>query len=405
MNIACRNSISSTWFHCNHERWKSTNSLPQLIHTANILKHNLRRTTTNQYHTSQWRNHIVFMMSIPKDMITRPCQDYKTNPFSPHGKCTVHILSMMGKVTNNSKQWYVYHIPRWKRTSYYLQETRKFDSLYANQWTVHCRPEWPWSYYHQTIMEITTYLQSLWYSRRNIISMLSAWAILINWTPISYRKTSLKEWDEIAIETDNTRYTFTQSNEANINSTIILFNKPIWYTVSKADEHNQTIYDILPKEWAKRFYYIGRLDKDSHGLLLMTDSPKLVTLLAHPRYEHQKIYHVSIDRPLTQADMQTWKKWVQYFDTDENKEIDLKRKDCTHIANTTYEITLTEWKKRHIRRLFRALWYEVIDLCRYSFGPRNVEWIKQWEWKEILISSWAVESLLESGSSYIPTQI
>lgn len=89
-------------------------------------------------------------------------------------------------------------------------------------------------------------------------------------------------------------------------STIVLFNKPIGYVVSKADPHNQTIYGLLPNE-LQNFYYIGRLDKDSHGLLLLTNDPKLVNEFEHPKFEIEKEYIVKIDRSLTSRDMQRMK--------------------------------------------------------------------------------------------------
>jgi 23S rRNA pseudouridine2605 synthase len=241
-------------------------------------------------------------------------------------------------------------------------------------------------------MEITSYLQSQWYSRRKIISLLSMWEVFVNGEPVSYRKTVLHEWDSIEIKSEYQKYIFSSTDEKD--STIILFNKPIWYTVSKADEHNQTIYDILPKERSQTYYYIGRLDKDSHWLLVLTDSSKLVSLLWHPRYEHQKVYHVTLDHNLSPIDEKKWVQWVKYFDTDDQKEVLLKRKECKHIKDKTYGITLIEWKKRHIRRLFSTLWYEVIDLCRYSFGPWNLQWIKTGERVIKTISSSDVENLL-----------
>jgi 23S rRNA pseudouridine2605 synthase len=78
------------------------------------------------------------------------------------------------------------------------------------------------------------------------------------------------------------------------------------YVVSKSDPHNTTIYELLPKEF-QGFYYIGRLDKDSHGLLLLTNDPKLVNGFEHPKFEIEKEYIVKIDRPLTSRDVQRMK--------------------------------------------------------------------------------------------------
>ena len=92
-------------------------------------------------------------------------------------------------------------------------------------------------------------------------------------------------------------------------SIVVLFNKPVGYVVSKSDPHNQTIYELLPKEF-QGFYYIGRLDKDSHGLLLLTNDPKLVNELEHPKFEIGKEYIVKIDRSLTSRDIQRMKEGI-----------------------------------------------------------------------------------------------
>jgi 23S rRNA pseudouridine2605 synthase len=86
------------------------------------------------------------------------------------------------------------------------------------------------------------------------------------------------------------------------NSHIILFNKPVGYTVSKSDPHNDTIFDILPSDWKRMYYPIGRLDKDSCGLLLLTDNSAWVNQLSHPRYEHHKIYHVLLKQQWNPVD-------------------------------------------------------------------------------------------------------
>lgn len=85
-------------------------------------------------------------------------------------------------------------------------------------------------------------------------------------------------------------------------SQIILFYKPVGYTVSKSDPHNDTIFDILPFEWKRIYYPIGRLDKDSCGLLLLTDNSVWVNQLSHPRYEHHKVYHVLLKQKWNPVD-------------------------------------------------------------------------------------------------------
>ena len=73
--------------------------------------------------------------------------------------------------------------------------------------------------------------------------------------------------------------------------------KPKGYVVSKSDPHNATIYELLDQQYHDR-YYIGRLDKDSHGLILLTNDPTLVDQYEHPSHGHIKIYRVQIDHAI-----------------------------------------------------------------------------------------------------------
>lgn len=88
---------------------------------------------------------------------------------------------------------------------------------------------------------------------------------------------------------------------------IVLFNKPMGYVCSKSDNHNKTIYEILPKEFAN-YFYIGRLDKDSRGLLILTNNSDIVNKYQHPRFEVEKEYLVQIDRPFLPGNFKKVKK-------------------------------------------------------------------------------------------------
>lgn len=80
-------------------------------------------------------------------------------------------------------------------------------------------------------------------------------------------------------------------------SSLLAFNKPCGYTCSKQDLYNKTFYELLPPEFRKKYYYIGRLDKESRGLLLLTTDPQMVHAFEHPSKEIVKTYLVKLDRP------------------------------------------------------------------------------------------------------------
>lgn len=130
-------------------------------------------------------------------------------------------------------------------------------------------------------MRLISYLQQTnGVARRTLTKLIDEGKIFVNGQKVESYTTEIQEGDEIKI--------LGKSDAAKLKpldkpAQILLFNKPKGYVVSKADPHEQTIYKLLPHEYQKR-YYIGRLDKESHGLLLMTDDPKLVHEYEHPKF-------------------------------------------------------------------------------------------------------------------------
>ena len=168
---------------------------------------------------------------------------------------------------------------------------------------------------------------------------------------------------------------------------IVAFHKPRGYVVSKSDKFNKTIFEILPKSWKDDFYYIWRLDKDSDGLLLLTNVPSLVNEIEHPSKGILKIYEVEIDKPFKTYLREKFKKGV-WVTEDWQLVKDLKSekwknipKDLLKVYDIHYQhdkkwkhilrIVLEYWKKRHIRRLLKAFGYKVKRLTR----------IKHWKYE------------------------
>ena len=210
-------------------------------------------------------------------------------------------------------------------------------------------------------MKIIPFLQnSKWLSRRKIVSLIQNNQIFLNKEKIESFKSDLKNWDTLTIideNWNNTNITISEENKS-INWKIIIFNKPKWYVVSKSDPHNPTIYELLPEKFKNR-YYIWRLDKDSRGLVLLTNTPALVNQFEHPKFEIEKEYLIQLTTPFREWDKQKAKSWI----IDEWEQ--LKFLDIQPTKNPLmYKVILNEWKKRHIRRVIKHLWYNLIDLQR-----------------------------------------
>jgi 23S rRNA pseudouridine2605 synthase len=153
-------------------------------------------------------------------------------------------------------------------------------------------------------VKLLTYLQQTHhFPRRTITQWIKEGKILVNETKIEGFAHILNNGDIIEI-------VGLWKKEAKISTTattttqLIAFNKPAGYVVSKADTHNPTIFEILPLEY-EHYYPIGRLDKESTGLLLLTNDSKLVHELSHPSKELTKIYHIRLHKLISEFDKTT----------------------------------------------------------------------------------------------------
>lgn len=153
----------------------------------------------------------------------------------------------------------------------------------------------------------------------------------------------------------------------------ILFNKPRNYVCSRKKQgDNETIYAILPKEF-KSLKPVGRLDKDSSGLLILTNDGDFAFQMTHPKFYKIKQYNVGLDSPLEPLHQQI----IADFGIDlpdGKSQLGLERLD---ESRKKWKVIMSEGRNRQIRRTFSALGYEVTSLHRFIFGnyslPQDLE--------------------------------
>ncbi len=196
-------------------------------------------------------------------------------------------------------------------------------------------------------------------ARRQIISLIDQGGVFINQKIVENYKAELSSGDQIFIPSLKISVVYKEKQDVNSEyPPLLLFNKPMGYTCSKADPHNRTFYELLPEDFRKKYYYIGRLDKESRGLVLLASDPQMVHEFEHPSKQITKEYLVQLNRPF---DRKLEKRILDGISHEWEvlRVVSLYPKGAGKVG-----IVLNEWKKRHIRRIFKVLGYEVIDLQR-----------------------------------------
>nr|AGS52884.1 ribosomal large subunit pseudouridine synthase B [uncultured bacterium contig00016] len=142
----------------------------------------------------------------------------------------------------------------------------------------------------------------------------------------------------------------------------IAFHKPPGVICTASDpQRRKTIYDCLPSGFST-LKYVGRLDLQSRGLVLLSDDGELVHRLTHPRYQIERSYLVWTSKELSRRAIETLLSGIDIGDGEiaQAKEI--------YLDNGFFELVLTEGKNREIRKMLHALHYHIEDLKRISFA-------------------------------------
>ena len=150
----------------------------------------------------------------------------------------------------------------------------------------------------------------------------------------------------------------------------VLLHKPPGYVTTRHDPTDrQTVYDLLYDD-DRNLHPVGRLDRDTAGLLLLTNDGELTLRLSHPRYKIERVYQVTC-RP--------WPKRPFLSDLRQGVELEdglAKPARVRQSAPDTVEVVMTEGRNRIVRRMFEKLHHEVILLRRVRYGPQTIGKLK-----------------------------
>lgn len=160
------------------------------------------------------------------------------------------------------------------------------------------------------------------------------------------------------------------------NKVYYLLNKPVGYICSLFDTHNQhKVTDLVPAR--EKIWPVGRLDKDSCGLLILTNDGELTNQLTHPRYESQKTYRVTLSKKINTQDVKILRSGVEL-------EEGLAQADSIKLLDEqTLEITLHQGWKRQIRRMIAEIGNRVVKLERIKEGKLVLGDLMPGEYRQI----------------------
>jgi len=159
----------------------------------------------------------------------------------------------------------------------------------------------------------------------------------------------------------------------------VLLNKPKDYVTTSDDpQQRKTVMDLVKNACPERIYPVGRLDRNTTGVLLLTNDGDLASKLTHPKFLKKKIYHVHLDHNVTAHDMQQIAEGVQL----EDGEI---KADAIEYANDTDKkqvgIEIHSGKNRIVRRIFESLGYKVVKLDRVQFAGLTKKNVRRGDWR------------------------
>ena len=158
----------------------------------------------------------------------------------------------------------------------------------------------------------------------------------------------------------------------------LLLNKPVGYVCSRKNQGNdKTIYELLPQKFHS-LKIVGRLDKDSSGLILLTNNGDYAFRMTHPKFQKQKTYIATLDKPLSQTDGKNINDGINLPDGLSNLTV-----SPLDETGRKWQVIMSEGRNRQIRRTFDRLGYSVLGLHRIIFGPYSIDNLKPGEFKVV----------------------
>ena len=207
-------------------------------------------------------------------------------------------------------------------------------------------------------------------SRREADAYIQAGVVSVNGVVVTELGTKVKRTDEIKFHDQNV------SLEKKV---YVLLNKPKDYVTTSDDpQQRKTVMDLVRNVCPERIYPVGRLDRNTTGVLLLTNDGDLASKLTHPKFLKKKVYHVYLDKNVTAHDMQQIAEGITLDDGDVHA-------DAIEYAHPTDKsqvgIEIHSGRNRIVRRIFESLGYRVTKLDRVQFAGLTKKNLRRGDWR------------------------
>ncbi len=207
-------------------------------------------------------------------------------------------------------------------------------------------------------------------SRREADDFITAGVVSVNGVVVTELGTKVKRSDEVLFHDQIVKLE---------KKVYVLLNKPKDYVTTSDDpQQRKTVMDLVKDACNERIYPVGRLDRNTTGVLLLTNDGELASKLTHPKFLKKKIYHVFLDKKVTAHDMQQIADGVKLEDGEVHA-------DAIEYADeqdkTQVGIEIHSGKNRIVRRIFESLGYRVVKLDRVQFAGLTKKGVRRGDWR------------------------
>ena len=207
-------------------------------------------------------------------------------------------------------------------------------------------------------------------SRREADEFITAGVVSVNGEVVTELGTKIKRTDEVKFHDEPVSIE---------RKTYILLNKPKdCVTTSDDPQERKTVMDFVKGACKERIYPVGRLDRNTTGVLLLTNDGDLASKLTHPKYLKKKIYHVYCDKNVTKADLDQIAAGVTLDDGEIHADA---ISYATETDKSQVGIEIHSGKNRIVRRIFESLGYKVIKLDRVYFAGLTKKGLRRGDWR------------------------